>query len=409
MEYIYSDDDEDSYRSSRSSSPRSRRPLTAETDYSYDRPPTPYSRASSYDDDRPFTGQTDDSFRPLTGETDDSHRSPRNSARGKKSDDSKKPDSGRSHIDAIIKAQEQKYLQKSVKSEDENGKKSLDDYVKEDDNIVDNNSFVSQGMNRSLSSQEMSRSMRSQEMMNKSLTLSLTSIGTGDTRTRAQKKRADLYGIAPQLSTEKNSKYRPDSRDRPDSGYSTRSDHSRSDLSQSEYSARSDYSSVSSRTRYSSDTGSSYSRGGTPYSNRSESSYDSRTPRSRLPSGDDEEFERLPTDRSGFSDDRSYYSRDGSRPYTGQSLSARISGTAPDDQDSRGKRNNGSIYSNTGGSLSTTHLEGASTSISSRISHGVDRNEFDRKRKEQRMELLSTTSTDQSSNGGSIRFPQIKK
>jgi hypothetical protein len=341
----------------------------------------------------------------LTGETADSFVSPRDSARSKQSDGSKKPDTARSRMDDVMQAQETKYLQKSTKSEGSEKRSSHEDNDK-DGSIVDSNSFASQGMmNRSLSSQDiMNRSINSHEM-NKSLSLSLTSLGTGDTRTRAQKKRADLYGPAPDLSVEKNTKYRPDS------GYSSRSDYSRSEYSRSQNSARSDYSSVSSRTRNTSDTESSYSRGGTPLSTnrsgRSGSSYDSRTPRSRLPSGDDDEYERLPTDRSGFSD-HSYYSRDSSRPNTGLSLSARISGMAHiDDKNNHNKHHTGgSIHSSTGGSLSTTHLDG-STSISSRISQGLDKNEFERKRKEQRMELLGSNNDDDNSNG--IKFPQIKR
>ena len=424
IEILSDEDDDRSYQSSRSRSatPRSR-PVTADTDYSYDRPPTPYSRPisaesnysyddrpisretdTSYDDrpisretdtsydDRPFTRETDDSFRPMTGETD--NVSPRYSARSKKSDESKKPDTARSRIDDIMQAQEAKYL-KSTKSD--GSEKNLSN--ENEASIIDNNSFSSQGMmNRSLSSQDMMNKSITSHDMNKSL--SLTSLGTGDTRTRAQKKRADLYGVAPELSVEKHSKYRPDS------GYSSRSDYSRSDYSQAQNSARSDYSSVSSRTRYTSDTESSYSRGGTPpYTNRSGASYDSRTPRSRLPSGDDDEYERLPTDRSGFSDN-SYYSRD-SRPNTGLSLSARISGTANiDEKINQGKLTGGSSHSSIAGSLSTTHLDG--NSISSRISQGLGKNEFDRKRKEQRMELLNGNNDDHSSNG-STRFPQIKR
>jgi len=447
---ILSDDEDDhsSFKSirSRSATPRSTRPVTAETENSYDRPPTPYSsrpstaesdyskdrpytretddsydrpytRETDYSNDRPYTRETDDSydrpytketdntFRPLTGETADSFVSPRDSARSKRSDGSKKPDTARSRIDDVMQAQETKYLQKSTKSEGSEKRSSYEDNDK-DGSIVDSNSFASQGMmNRSLSSQDvMNRSINSHDM-NRSLSLSLTSLGTGDTRTRAQKKRADLYGPAPDLSVEKNTKYRPDS------GYSSRSDYSRSEYSRSQNSARSDYSSVSSRTRNTSDTESSYSRGGTPpstnRSGRSANSYDSRTPRSRLPSGDDDEYERLPTDRSGFSD-HSYYSRDSSRPNTGLSLSARISGMAHiDDKNNHNKHHTGgSTHSSTGGSLSTTHLDG-STSISSRISQGLDKNEFERKRKEQRMELLGSNNDDDNSNG--IKFPQIKR
>lgn len=414
---ILSDDDEDdhsSFRSirSRSSTPRSTRPFTAETENSYDRPSTPYSSRpstaeSDYSNDRPYTRETDDSydrpytketnntFRPLTGETADSFVSPRDSARSKRSDGSKKPDTARSRIDDVMQAQETKYLQKLTKSEGSEKRSSHEDNDK-DGSIVDSNSFASQGM--------MNRSINSHEM-NRSLSLSLTSLGTGDTRTRAQKKRADLYGPAPDLSVEKNTKYRPDS------GYSSRSDYSQSEYSRSQNSARSDYSSVSSRTRNTSDTESSYSRGGTPpstnRSGRSASSYDSRTPRSRLPSGDDDEYERLPTDRSGFSD-HSYYSRDSSRPNTGLSLSARISGMAHiDDKNNHNKHYiSGSTHSSTGGSISTTHLDG-STSISSRINQGLDKNEFERKRKEQRIELLASNNDDNNNNG--IKFPQIKR
>lgn len=445
IEILSDDDDDHSYESSRlrSATPRSTRPITADTDYSYDRPPTPYSRPTSagsnysyddrpntretdytretdasyddrpitrqtdasYDDrpltretdasydDRPITRETDDSFRPMTGETD--NMSPRYSARSKRSEESKKPDTTRSRIDDIIQAQEAKFS-KSTKSE--GSEKNLSN--ENEGSVIDNNSFSSLGMmNRSLSSQDMNKSITSHDM-NKSL--SLASLGTGDTRTRAQKKRADLYGVAPELSVEKRQKYRPDS------GYSTRSDYSRSDYSQSQNSARSDYSSVSSRTRYTSETESSYSRGGTPpYTNRSgASSYDSRTPRSRLPSGDDDEYERLPTDRSGFSDN-SYYSRDSSRPNTGLSLSARLTGMVNiDEKNNPGKLTGGSNHSSIAGSLSTTHLDGSSTSISSRISQGLDKNEFDRKRKEQRMELLNN---DDHSNNSSTRFPQIKR